>query len=170
MEAAKEEGNLLCTIRPPKLEDAGLEDCALPHESIKEAFFKAANSVRSWTRNDDVESETEEDDDCVKDLNFPPKNGESYDSLIGVTPASDPPGPCGNEKGLSSEVIGDEVGVHGEEDDEKEFDKLIGLDVPEGRKRDCVDALQGLKIHEKKDDEDEEKKDDEKPILIEDII
>ncbi|KAJ8505995.1 hypothetical protein OPV22_006881 [Ensete ventricosum] len=32
-------------IAPPRLEDAGLEDCALPPESIMEAFALAAISV-----------------------------------------------------------------------------------------------------------------------------
>ncbi|CAN6195633.1 unnamed protein product [Urochloa humidicola] len=34
-------------IRPPRLEDAGLEDCALPPESIAEAFSLAAAAVSS---------------------------------------------------------------------------------------------------------------------------
>ncbi|KAL7607022.1 hypothetical protein Lser_V15G20018 [Lactuca serriola] len=34
--------SLLDKIKPPLLEDAGLEDCALPSDSIQEAFPKAA--------------------------------------------------------------------------------------------------------------------------------
>ncbi|KAF8649144.1 hypothetical protein HU200_064409 [Digitaria exilis] len=34
-------------IRPPRLEDAGLEDCALPPDSIAEAFSLAAAAVSS---------------------------------------------------------------------------------------------------------------------------
>ncbi|XP_022714983.1 uncharacterized protein LOC111274531 [Durio zibethinus] len=38
---------LLEKILPPRLEDAGLEDCALPPDSIHEAFLKAASAVKS---------------------------------------------------------------------------------------------------------------------------
>ncbi|KAL9232083.1 hypothetical protein vseg_007229 [Gypsophila vaccaria] len=34
-------------IKPPKLEDAGLEDCALPIHSIHQAFLLAASAVSS---------------------------------------------------------------------------------------------------------------------------
>ncbi|XP_074572546.1 uncharacterized protein LOC141829034 [Curcuma longa] len=48
--AAEENGSVLregaASIRPPRLEDAGLEDCALPPESIMEAFARAAISAR----------------------------------------------------------------------------------------------------------------------------
>ncbi|OVA10660.1 hypothetical protein BVC80_59g52 [Macleaya cordata] len=102
MEAAKEEGGLLNTIRPPRLEDAGLEDCALSHESIKEAFFKAANSLRSLAGTD-VESDS--DDHCIEDKTLPPNNGGLSDSLIGVAPTSDPPASCSNEKGTKFSVM-----------------------------------------------------------------
>lgn len=38
---------LLNKILPPYLEDASLEDCALPPDSIKEVFFKVASIVKS---------------------------------------------------------------------------------------------------------------------------
>ena len=48
-------------IRPPPLEDAGLEDCALPPESIAEAFSLAAAAVSSrlarFPLSDDEEDE-----------------------------------------------------------------------------------------------------------------
>lgn len=49
-------------ILPPRLEDAGLEDCALPLESIQEAFLKAAAaSLRdSSPSTSDDEAETED--------------------------------------------------------------------------------------------------------------
>ncbi|KAL7162458.1 hypothetical protein ACSBR2_042865 [Camellia fascicularis] len=48
MEATREvEEGLLDKIRPPRLEDAGLEDSALPHESIRKAFLKVASTVSS---------------------------------------------------------------------------------------------------------------------------
>ncbi|RCV36660.1 hypothetical protein SETIT_8G000200v2 [Setaria italica] len=51
-------------IRPPRLEDAGLEDCALPLESIAEAFSLAAAAVSSrlarFPPSDDSDEEDEE--------------------------------------------------------------------------------------------------------------
>ncbi|KAG6502512.1 uncharacterized protein LOC121983850 [Zingiber officinale] len=47
---SEENGSVLregvASVRPPRLEDAGLEDCALPPESIMEAFARAAISAR----------------------------------------------------------------------------------------------------------------------------
>ncbi|KAI3992688.1 hypothetical protein MKX01_008010 [Papaver californicum] len=170
MEAINEEGSLLSSIRPPRLEDAGLEDCALSHDSIKEAFFKAANSLKSWGRTY-IDSEDEEESDVQKgELGLP-------DSLIGVKPASDPPASsCSNEKGNGfPEVIGDEVCVGGDGNDisEKESDRILGLNVPRGKKEDaCIDGLQGLKIHDDKneDDDDEGEGESENPILVEALI
>ncbi|KAI3977446.1 hypothetical protein MKX01_000359 [Papaver californicum] len=158
MEATNEEGSLLSSIRPPKLEDAGLEDCALSHDCIKEAFFKAANSLKSLGRTD-LDSEDEEETDVLKgELGLP-------DSLIGVKPVSDPPASsCSNEKGNGlPEVIGDEacVGGDGSEISEKESNRILGLNVPQGKKEDaCIDGLQGLKIHDN-DNEDDDEDDDE---------
>ncbi|KAL4388739.1 hypothetical protein GQ457_09G006880 [Hibiscus cannabinus] len=42
-----ESTGLLDNILPPRLEDAGLEDCALPPDSIHQAFLKAASAVNS---------------------------------------------------------------------------------------------------------------------------
>ncbi|PIA29377.1 hypothetical protein AQUCO_06000031v1 [Aquilegia coerulea] len=170
---AKEEKGILGNIRAPRLEDAGLEDCALSPKSIKEAFFKAANSIRYFVTNDDEEEE-EEEKSCVQD----PRSTDfkSDDSLIGISPAPDPPGPCGNEKGFSVNggLMGDEVGVgvKGVIEDEG-FDKLLGSDEVTDDKKACVDGLEGLKINgdEKRgvqNDEDDEK--DDEPILVEAII
>jgi hypothetical protein len=50
-------------INPPRLEDAGLEDCALPLESILEAFSKAASisSVSRFSNSVDDASEGEDE-------------------------------------------------------------------------------------------------------------
>lgn len=48
------------SIEPPRLEDAGLENCALPLESIMEAFSIAAASRFNDT---DEEEDDGEDDD-----------------------------------------------------------------------------------------------------------
>ncbi|KAF2323413.1 hypothetical protein GH714_035351 [Hevea brasiliensis] len=60
----QESTGLLLKILPPRLEDAGLEDCTLPLESIKEAFFKAASAIKSGTTSSFSD---EEEDDCVQD-------------------------------------------------------------------------------------------------------
>ncbi|WOK98566.1 hypothetical protein Cni_G07278 [Canna indica] len=44
-------------IRPPRLEDAGLEDCALPPESVMEAFARAAISARPAIEEDDSDDD-----------------------------------------------------------------------------------------------------------------
>ncbi|KAI3843891.1 hypothetical protein MKW92_044794, partial [Papaver armeniacum] len=160
MEAANEEGSLLSSIIPPRLEDAGLEDCALSHDSIKEAFLKAANSLKSWAPTDP----DSEDEDPREELGLP-------DSLIGVKPASDPPSSCcSNEKGNGlPEVIGDEVcvGGDGSEISEKESDRILGLNVPQGKIEDaCIDGLQGLKIDDNNNEDDEEESESENPILF----
>lgn len=51
-------------IRPPRLEDAGLEDCALPPESIAEAFSLAAAAVSSRLARLPF-SEDSDEEDCV---------------------------------------------------------------------------------------------------------
>lgn len=50
-------------INPPRLEDAGLEDCALPLESILEAFSKAA-SLSAFSRfSDPLDDVSDEEGD-----------------------------------------------------------------------------------------------------------
>ncbi|XP_062013075.1 uncharacterized protein LOC133729552 [Rosa rugosa] len=147
MEATTEEqqpGTLVHHILPPRLEDAGLEDCALPPDSIKQAFLKAATAVKSRATSlftDDEEEEEEED--CVRD---------PWPAVVGAVTEGNPPGACG----------GDEVVVGGEEE---KRDKVVvgGEDVREvGGDKACVDGLVGLEIEEKKN----EGKNDEGPILV----
>ena len=173
-----EDASILGNLRPPRLEDAGLEDCALPPDAIKEAFLKAADAVRSraaslLTTDNDTGTVEDDGDSCVK--NPSPSGGESIDALIGNSPVSDPyHRPCAGEKcpdGLP-EVVGDEVAADVTEAEEK-VDKVVGgIEVEEGGKS-CVDGLQGLKIGEKNGDErnksenDEEDEEDERPILVE---
>ncbi|GMY34176.1 hypothetical protein FCV25MIE_29418 [Fagus crenata] len=48
MESTKDrEGGLLDKILPLRLEDSGLKDCALPLDSIQEAFLRAAKDMKS---------------------------------------------------------------------------------------------------------------------------
>lgn len=96
MEATKEKtGGLLDTILPPRLEDAGLEDCALPPDSIKEAFLKAASAVKS--RATSFFHEEGAPGHCVDDPW--PRAKDVSDDVVGVGAFPDAPGPCGAVKG-----------------------------------------------------------------------
>ncbi|KAG0492085.1 hypothetical protein HPP92_005182 [Vanilla planifolia] len=70
------------SIRPPRLEDAGLEDCALSPESIMEAFSRAAVSLKY--SDDSVFSIAVDDDDhgdgCVQDAS--PTNCQIPDKIF----------------------------------------------------------------------------------------
>ncbi|XP_020151342.2 uncharacterized protein [Aegilops tauschii subsp. strangulata] len=100
-------------IRPPRLEDAGLEDCALPTESIAEAFSLAALAVSSRLPHLPL-SDDEDDDDplaprggCVEDAG--PTCGVIPNALVGARGGSD---------GGADEVVvgrGDRVVVIGQE-------------------------------------------------------
>lgn len=176
MEATEEAGGLLGKIMPPRLEDAGLEDCALPPESIKEAFLKAATAVRSAisASSDDEEAEGR----CVNDP-WPKVEG-SPDELLGISGGvDDVPGGCHTEKGGGlPDVAGGEVAV---QDAEEKVDEVVvgGPAMPEGGAA-CVDGLQGLEIGEKsggktgkklKDSEvDDVDSEEEKPILAEGYV
>ncbi|XP_052180420.1 uncharacterized protein LOC127793755 [Diospyros lotus] len=118
MEATKEGEDLLDAIRPPRLEDAGLEDCALPPESIQEAFLKAAAALGS--RSPSI---------------FATPDDESDDCLAGVGEAvecSPPPGSCAAEKsgGLPGNGVTD-----AEETVEGCADGLQGLKIAEEGKK-----------------------------------
>ncbi|CAO2815396.1 unnamed protein product [Amaranthus hypochondriacus] len=171
MEATAEDLNLLNKIIPPHIDDAGLEDCALPPHSIQEAFFKAASAVGS--RASSIFSE--DTGGCVTDP-WPEKSVQS-DSLLGIESESTPSEPCAVGKGVPSGkecesgsdvvVVGDRI----EEDIEKKDEVVVVGDCEEGGDgKDCVDGLKGLKIKDKEekydedDDDDDEKK---KPTLIE---
>ncbi|KAK3027043.1 hypothetical protein RJ639_040875 [Escallonia herrerae] len=148
MEATAEAAaGLLEKIRPPRLEDAGLEDCALPPESIREAFLKAATAVKST-----IFSPSEDDDEepLGKCVNDPwPTLEDPSDALLGIMPEGEPQGWCAVEKGRVPEDVGDEVAVGGEEEAAAAEDKVLGPgDLPEGGES-CVDGLQGLKIGER---------------------
>ncbi|MBA0720102.1 hypothetical protein Golax_007741 [Gossypium laxum] len=181
MEATRgrETTGLLDKILPPRLEDAGLEDCALPPDSIHEAFLKAASAVKSRAANifhSDDEDEVERG--CLDDP-FPDKGKCSYDVLVSPPcpdmsdavvvgggspdPTSDAVEGCVKEKGCGKEVEGgkDMVIVGGD-----------GGEAADGKG--CLDdELKGLKIkgEEKKkknqNQEDDDEREKEKPILVE---
>ncbi|KAA8541794.1 hypothetical protein F0562_022946 [Nyssa sinensis] len=177
MEATREADGLLDKIRPPRIEDAGLEDCALPPESIREAFLKAATAVGSRAASIFSASGDENDNSECNCVNDPwPAAKESSDTLVGIKPEAEPSGPCAAEKGGGMpEVLGDEVAANFA-DAEERADKVVGLDVPKGGEEACVDGLQGLKIGEKvtldkdknlNDDDGDEEREGERPILAE---
>ncbi|KAJ8644732.1 hypothetical protein MRB53_006480 [Persea americana] len=162
---AQEGKSLLESVRPPRLEDAGLEDCALPPEAIKEAFLKAASSVRSAFNGRD----------CIEDPG--PSDGDLHDSLV----SDEAPMPCGcagavkessPERCGGKEVIG--IG-------EEASDIVVGMEVPkEGRGRACVDGLpeeiEGKDEEEERggfernEEEREEEEEEDRPILAEACI
>ncbi|KAL1314892.1 hypothetical protein HN51_041706 [Arachis hypogaea] len=129
MESTKEQHGLLHQILPPCLEDAGLEDCALPPESIHQAFLKAAVAVKSVTAifSDDDDKTAE---DYINDP-WPTAAEGTSDAVIGIEPENELPGACAVEKGC--EKGGDEVKVSGSSSCEVEevVDKIV---VGEGAK------------------------------------
>ncbi|KAF9685209.1 hypothetical protein SADUNF_Sadunf03G0030800 [Salix dunnii] len=170
MEATKEGTGLLDQIVPPRLEDAGLEDCALPPDLIKEAFLKAASAVKS--RATLIFSDEDEYADCVQDpwpekakfashnlVGVPPVPGAS-DALGGIEMGKETPGSCVAEKGGGMmEAGGDKVVVVGGE-----------VEEIENERGDCLGV--GLK---KKDEngseaEEEEGREGERPTLAEGFI
>ncbi|XP_015938460.1 uncharacterized protein LOC107464069 [Arachis duranensis] len=173
MESTKEQHGLLHQILPPRLEDAGLEDCALPPESIHQAFLKAAAAVKSAAAifsDDDGETAG----DCVNDP-WPAAAEGTSDAVIGIEPENELPGACSVEKGC--EEGGDEVKVSGGSSCEVEevVDEIVvgeGAKLGEGEEAPCIDELQGLGIdddakkNKKKNCEEEEKK----PTLTEGYV
>lgn len=170
MEAAGEDLGLLSKIRPPPLEDAGLEDCALPLDSIQEAFLKAAAAVGSRAASMFIDDDAD-DRGCVNDP-WTEKSPPS-DALVGIAPESGVPGPCATEKGgaLGGNVeSGSDVkGARNEGEMEKKDEVVVvgGGNGGDGGE-DCVDGMRGLKIKEKAEErEDEDGEGDEKPTLVE---
>ncbi|CAK7356692.1 unnamed protein product [Dovyalis caffra] len=166
----KEVTGFLDQIPPPRLEDAGLEDCALPPDLIKEAFLKAATAVKS--RATSIFTDQEESDDCIQDprpedakgaadklVGVPPVP-EVSDALVGVEVGKETPGSCVAEKGGGLVEEGrDKVVVGGGDVEEKENEK-----------GGCL--VDGLKKKEEKGCEEqelEEEREGERPILTEGI-
>jgi len=78
------DGGFLSSL-PPKLEDAGLEDCALPIEGIQEAFRIAAEKAQAAADGFKVSMKSKAEDigGCV--LNPAPINGDLKDTTIEAT-------------------------------------------------------------------------------------
>lgn len=169
-----EEGRLLAgageSILPPRLEDAGLEDCALPPESIAEAFSLAAMAVSSRLPHLSLSDDEDEDEDegdaplaprggCVEDAG--PTCGSIPDALVGagggrVGGADDVVVIGGGGKGGgggSDQVV--VVGRGDEEDRVVVFGEELGEKL--GQEKGCVDGV--------REEEDMVKK----AILVEDF-
>ncbi|WJX48900.1 hypothetical protein P8452_35402 [Trifolium repens] len=110
MESTEKQSGLLHQILPPRLEDAGLEDPALPPESIHEAFLKAAAAVKS-----SAASIFSDEDDCVED---PTPTGEKVSDAVDVIePENEAPGACVD--GLQGLEIEEKKDVKESEEKEK---------------------------------------------------
>ncbi|KAK7389551.1 hypothetical protein VNO78_24695 [Psophocarpus tetragonolobus] len=160
MESTKEQSGMLHQILPPRLEDAGLEDPALPPDSIHQAFLKAAAAVKS--RAASIFSSTD-DGGCVDDPW--PIVKEASDAVIGVESENEPPGSCTVERGF--EAVADEVKVAGDgggavDEVVVEGEVKLGEDVES-----CVDELQGLDIEDVKKVGEENDGENNKPTLVE---
>lgn len=134
-------------IRPPRLEDAGLEDCALPPESIMEAFSRAAISLKSQISDAGATLEQEEksDDDgaCVQDSG--PSNALFDCGITETTPSRPSCGGSGvedeEERGKDSQDKVVVVGDNGEGD--LASDRLVCGEKSEvGTKRSCVEGIE----------------------------
>ncbi|KAJ0257054.1 Uncharacterized protein HA466_0079890 [Hirschfeldia incana] len=164
--AAKERTGLLDKILPPALADAGLEDCALPPDSIHEAFRKAADAVKSRAASLFEHDEEEGGGGgCVADprpetKETKPVLGGSDTIVVGGDNGGDA-GPClvgkGNEKMEDALVV--VAGEGGGGEGKSCGDGLKDLDV-EG-----VESSKG-----EKDQSEEEEEEEMKPILVEGFV
>ncbi|KAL1342977.1 hypothetical protein AAHE18_09G195800 [Arachis hypogaea] len=134
MESTKEQHGLLHQILLPRLEDAGLEDFALPPESIHQAFLKAAAAVKSAAAifSDDNDETT---GDCVNDP-WPAVAEGTSNAMIWIELDNELPGACAVSGGSDCEVeeVVDEIMV-GE-----------GAKLGKGEEEPCIDELQDLGI------------------------
>lgn len=128
-------------IRPPRLEDAGLEDCALSPESIAEAFSLAALAVSS--RLSHLSLSDEEDEGYEYDL-LAPRGGcvEDAGPTCGAIPNILVGAGGGSEGGADKVVVviggkegSDEVVVTGREDEE---DRVIVVGEERRHEKSCV--------------------------------
>ncbi|KAE8656969.1 Sulfite exporter TauE/SafE family protein, putative isoform 1 [Hibiscus syriacus] len=127
----RETTGLFDKILPPRLEDAGLEECALPPDSIQEAFLKAASVVKSRAAtffHSDDEDEVEHgclDDPlpdkgkCFSDILISPPYTDMPDAVLvgggSLDPTSDAVDGCVKEKGWGE---GKDVVIVGGDDGE----------------------------------------------------
>uniref|UniRef100_A0A0E0B271 Uncharacterized protein n=1 Tax=Oryza glumipatula TaxID=40148 RepID=A0A0E0B271_9ORYZ len=184
-----EEGELLAggePVRALRLEDAGLEDCGLPQESIAEAFSLATMAVSSRLAHFSL---FDDDDDEEDDHLFPPRGGGAGgcvedsgptcrvipDALVGVG---------GDRRSGADEVVvvgggggegGDEVVIGGRGDEE---DRVVVVGEERGEKlgsdNGCIEGIrEGIADSDHTEGNGEEGKEVvvgvEKAILVEDF-
>ncbi|ERN15613.1 hypothetical protein AMTRI_Chr03g145010 [Amborella trichopoda] len=134
----REEESVILKMAPPRLEDAGLEDCALSLESIKLAFAKAADSLKSQAI--DPSDDGQDVPDSLQDVPLDEEEGnpnpKSCGNRIPIVPEQD--------SGHDSLLIGSNT-VEVEDGDDLLEPGLPGSE--EGRA--CVEGLQGLDIKER---------------------
>ncbi|CAA7402732.1 unnamed protein product [Spirodela intermedia] len=95
---------------PPRLEDAGLEDCALPPEAINEAFSKAAELFKSRVVvADDDDDDNEGDGCCVEGP--APSSGEKPAVALGGGVCEEGGFSVGDEPGEGGGVVVVEGGI-----------------------------------------------------------
>jgi hypothetical protein len=157
-------------IRPPRLEDAGLEDCALPPESIAEAFSLAAMAVSS--RFPRLSLSDDEDEDDAEDGPLAPRGGcvDDAGSTCGTIPDALVGAGAGREGGADEVVVvggsgsggggSDKVVVveHGDEED-KVFVVGEELEKKLGQEKGCVEGIREEGEREKEGDDDGEEGD-----------
>ncbi|EER96601.1 hypothetical protein BDA96_02G185500 [Sorghum bicolor] len=167
-------------IRPPRLEDAGLEDCALPPESIAEAFSLAAAAVASRLARLPFSQDSDDDDEgrvsapirggCVDDAG--PDRGAAPDALVGGGVAGDGGADevvvvgGGRGGGYEDAVV---VGGRGEEEDavvvvgERRGEKKLG------KEDGCVEGVREGVSEPRRAQGDEGEEAAEKAILVPDF-
>ncbi|KAK3129902.1 hypothetical protein QOZ80_6AG0532810 [Eleusine coracana subsp. coracana] len=166
------------SILPPRLEDAGLEDCALPPDSIAEAFSLAAAAVSSRLARLPLSDSDDEEDEgdqfvggCVDDAGL--ARGVVPDVLVG----------CSGGNGGADEVVivggggGDKVVTGGREEEE---DRVVVVGEGRGEKKlgkegGCVEGVgegidePGRPQHDGGGDEEEVVVAAEKAVLLPDF-
>jgi hypothetical protein len=158
-------------IRPPRLEDAGLEDCALPPESIAEAFSLAAMAVSSRFPRLSLSDDEDEGDapvaprgGCVDEAG--PTCGAIPDALVGAG---------GGREGGADEVVvvggsgggGSDKVVVVERGDEEDRVVVVGEELEKklGQEKGCVEGIREEGEREKEEEDEMVKK----AILVEDF-
>ncbi|XP_018731155.2 uncharacterized protein LOC104452023 [Eucalyptus grandis] len=123
---------------PPRLEDAGLEDCALPLESIQLAFLKAAAAAAA-DDDDDADDDADGSDapggDDRLDGPRPYANGDS--GVVAAGALSEPDGPADDAAGPCSRGDGGEL--------EARVDEAEGSPVQEMQKLEIGKSVSDLK-------------------------
>lgn len=170
-------------IRPPRLEDAGLEDCALPPESIAEAFSLAAAAVSSRLARLRFSEDSDNDEEgrisasrgggCVDDAG-PDRGAAGPDALVGGDGVAGDGGAdevvvvgAGRGGGYEDAVV---VGGRGEEED-----AVVVLGERRGEKRlgkedGCVEGVrEGVNEPRRKQGDEEGEEAAEKAILVPDF-